>query len=165
MNAPVQNRTHWKQLVNPKYLGVYCLVNGQDMTVTIKSVGREIVIGDGGKKEECTVAQLTNAKPMILNRTNCKTIEKMYGPYLEDWAGKSITVYETSTRVAGETVACLRIRKDVPNAQPVKEPLAQDRFEKAMQQVRDGKYDPNKLFSDYALTSSQIDQMNQEFGA
>ncbi|MFK5282533.1 hypothetical protein ACI3PL_23520, partial [Lacticaseibacillus paracasei] len=66
----MENKTHWKKLVNPVYLGVYSLPNEQDdLTVTILSVAREQVIGEGGKKEECTVAQIKNNKPLILNRT------------------------------------------------------------------------------------------------
>lgn len=160
MNAQTQNRTHWKQLINPKYLGVYCLPNGQDLTVTIRSVGREIVIGDGGKKEECTVAQLMNSKPMILNRTNCKTIERMYGPYLEDWSGKSITVYESAVKVAGEMVACLRIRKEVPNIQKVLHPITPQQFDKALKAVETGHYSIDQIVAGYALTQDQLNQLN-----
>ena len=62
-------KTHWKKLVNPDYLGVYSLPNGQDITLTVKKVVREMVKSDRGS-EECTVAHFfENQKPMILNRT------------------------------------------------------------------------------------------------
>ena len=52
---------------------------------------------------------------MILNRTNCKTISKVCGsPYIEQWAGHRIQIYATTTRMAGETVECLRIRDKAP---------------------------------------------------
>lgn len=111
-----QPKTHWKRLVNPEYLGAHSLEPGKDMTLTIKSVGREMVKGEGGKKEECTVAHFNEpVKPMILNRTNCKTISKVHlTPYIEDWAGKKITVYATTTKAAGDEVECLRVRPFVP---------------------------------------------------
>lgn len=110
-------KTHWKKLINPEYIGAYSLEAGKDLTVTIEKVVREMVTGDGGKKEECTVAYLKGHKPLILNRTNSKTITKLYNsPYIEDWAGKQITLYATTTRVAGETVECLRIRPTLPKA-------------------------------------------------
>ena len=110
-----ETRTHWKKLINPEYIGAYSLENGKDLTVSIEKVIREMVTGDGGKKEECTVAYLVGQKPLILNRTNSKTITKIYNsPYIEDWAGKKITLYATTTRVAGETVECLRIRPAIP---------------------------------------------------
>lgn len=109
-----EQKTHWKKLVNPEYIGAYAL-EGSDLTVSIDRVVRELVTGDGGKKEECTVAYLTNQKPLILNRTNSKIITKLYNsPYIEDWAGKKITLYPTVTKVAGEMVECLRIRPSIP---------------------------------------------------
>ena len=86
-------QTHWKKLINPDYIGAYALDPGKDLTVQISQVRREMVTGADGKKEECTVAYLKDQKPMILNVTNCKTIEKLYGPYIEDWNGKYITLY------------------------------------------------------------------------
>ena len=53
-------------------------------------------------------------KPMILNRTNAKSIQALVGsPYVEDWAGHRITLYATTTRLGGEMVECLRIRPTV----------------------------------------------------
>lgn len=109
-----EHKTHWKKLVNPDYIGAYAL-EGCDLTVTIDKVVREMVTGDAGKKEECTVAYLIGQKPFILNRTNSKMITKLYNsPYIEDWAGKKITIYPTTTRVAGEVTECLRIRPAIP---------------------------------------------------
>ena len=54
-------------------------------------------------------------KPMILNKTNCERIEKLYGtPYIEDWAGKRVIVMRTKTDFAGEKVDCLRIKMELP---------------------------------------------------
>lgn len=110
-----QQKTHWKILVNPLYIGAYMVQS--DITVRITKVVREIVKGENGKSEECTVAYLEGTKPIILNRTNSKTITKLYGsPYIEDWVGKWITIYPTTTKVAGETVECLRIRTVKPTS-------------------------------------------------
>lgn len=110
------SKTHWKKLVNPEYLGAYSLEDGQDMVLTIRSVGVETVVGAQGKKEECTVARFDGSgKPMILNRTNMKMITKLYKtPYIEDWAGKRVQVFQDVTKMGGETVECLRIRPFVP---------------------------------------------------
>lgn len=109
------SETHYKKLINPDYLGAYSLDPGKDMVLTIKAVGREMITGTGGKKEECPVCHWAEEqKPMILNVTNMKTIAKMYGPYIENWAGKKVQIYATTTKFAGDTVECLRIRKDPP---------------------------------------------------
>jgi len=109
-----EQQTHWKVLVNPAYIGAY-MMNGKDLTVRIIKVVHEVVKGDQGKEEMCMVAHLEGTKPFIVNRTNAKTITKIYGsPYIESWAGKLITLYPTTTKVAGETVECLRIRQVKP---------------------------------------------------
>lgn len=111
----METKTHWKRLINLDYIGAYSLEDGKDMNVTIDKVVRELVTGNGGKKEECTVAYLIGNKPFIINRTNGKMIQKIVGsPFIEDWAGKTITVYATTTKVAGEEVECLRIRPVLP---------------------------------------------------
>ena len=107
---------HWKQLANYDYLGAYSLDGMTELTVTIKSVTQELVTGNAGRKENCIVAHFSdNAKPMILNRTNCKTIQKIYStPNIEEWVGKKIILFVSTASLAGETVECLRIRPYPP---------------------------------------------------
>ena len=107
-------KTHWKKLENPDYIGAYSLDAGKDLTVTIEKIVREMVTGQGGKKEECTIAILKGQKPFILNRTNQKMIQKIYDtPYIEEWTGKKITLYVAKIRAFGEdNVECLRIRNE-----------------------------------------------------
>ena len=115
------SETHYKKLINPDYLGAYSLEPGKDMILTIKSVGKEVITGAGGKKEECIVCRwVEDQKPMILNVTNCKTISKMLKtPYVEKWAGHRIQIYATTTKFGGDTVECLRIRKDPPEEKQI----------------------------------------------
>lgn len=108
-------KTHWKKTFNPDYIGAYVLEPGEEKTVTITKVVNEMVVGQNGKKEECTVAYLKNDKPFILNRTNCKTITKLYDtPYIEEWAGKSVIIYADKVKAFGEQVEALRIRMRKP---------------------------------------------------
>lgn len=108
--------THWKSLTNPNYLGSYAFKNNQDMVCTIKVVRNEVVTGEGGRKEECTVCYFVeNVKPMILNKTNMKTISKVAGsPFVEDWAGHKIQIYvDPKVRFGKEVTGGLRIRSKV----------------------------------------------------
>nr|AKH47488.1 hypothetical protein [uncultured marine virus] len=131
-------KTHWKKLENPDYIGAYSIEENKDLTVTILEVKREIVIGQGGKKEECTIAYLKNQKPFILNRTNMKTIQKIHNtPYIEDWSGKMITLFVTKIKAFGEdNVECLRIRKTNPT--PIKLPELLPTDETSWNNVVDG---------------------------
>jgi len=110
-----ENLTHWKAFLNLDYMGAYSLTPGEERVVEIVSVGREMVKGSDGKEKECTVAKLKNEKPFILNRTNCKTLTKIYKtPYIEQWAGKKIIVYADKVKAFGEEVEALRIRPTEP---------------------------------------------------
>ncbi|MCI2026174.1 MAG: hypothetical protein LKJ74_05235 [Clostridiales bacterium] len=110
------SKTHWKKLTNPDYLGAYALDPGKDLVATIQYVCEEKVVGSDGKKEDCTVVHFQESiKPLILNVTNAKTIEKVYGtPFIEDWAGKKIQIYSAKVKAFGEVVEALRIRQLVP---------------------------------------------------
>jgi len=112
------SQTHWKKLHNPDYIGAYALEPGKDMILTIKSVKNENVVGPDGKKEECMVMTFmeNNVKPMIVNSTNAKTIEKLYKtPYIEEWQGRKIQLFVDKIKAFGEQVEALRIRPKVPN--------------------------------------------------
>ncbi len=114
------SKTHWKQLVNMDYIGAYALPDEKDLTLTIAKVVKEMVTGANGKKEQCMVMYFkeTQYKPMILNRTNAKTITSLCGSaYVEDWIGHRVTLYGSTTRLGGDVVECLRIRPTEAAAQ------------------------------------------------
>lgn len=153
-------KTHWKRLMNPDYVGAYWLPPGKDVTVTIDYVVREQITSTGGKKEECTVAHLRDGvKPFILNATNSKSIAKMYGNYIEDWAGKQITLYATTTKMGGETVECLRIRPKVATRTPP--PIGDERLEKALVSIAAGEFTLQKLRANFALTKDQAERVTK----
>jgi len=159
----MSNKTHWKRLMNPDYIGAYSLNEGEDLTVKIDYVVREMITGTGGKKEECTVAHLVAQKPFILNATNSKSIARLYGPYIEDWAGKPITIYASTTKLAGDTVECLRIRPTVTRRQPPK--ITDERLKVALDQIRSGNYTAQKLRGNFTLTADQAAWLDQELQA
>ena len=119
-----QNLTHWKKLENNDYLGSYALLPGTDLVAQIKSVWQEDVFNpSSGGKESCTVVHFVDnsIKPMILNVTNCKTISKLYDtPYIEQWAGRYISIYIAKVKAFGETVDALRIRTKIPTIKQFK---------------------------------------------
>lgn len=109
------NLTHWKKLTNPNYLGAYSLQPGEERTVEVVKVVREMVKGVDGKSEECTVAHLKNEKPFILNATNCKVMTKVFGtPYIEMWSGRSVIVYAAKIKAFGEEMEALRVKNVKP---------------------------------------------------
>ena len=115
-------KTHWKVLANYDYIGAYSLEDiAEEITITISKVQVEMVTAPGGKKEDCIIAHFeekymngVTIKPMVLNKTNCNIITNLYGPFIEDWVGKKITIYATTTKMARDIVPCLRIKKETP---------------------------------------------------
>jgi len=118
-------KTHWKKLDNPNYLGAYSLLDGEttEVTATIQKVVTETVKTSRGD-DDCKVMYLKGIKPMILNATNSKTIEALYGtPFIEDWVGKRVIIYVANERIKGEQIDCLRIKNYKPEAVEKKEIL------------------------------------------
>ncbi|WP_281512254.1 hypothetical protein [Mammaliicoccus vitulinus] len=114
---------HWKNLSDYQYLGAYSLDGITDsITLTIKKITSERVTCEGGASENCIIAYFkeTNVngvviKPMILNKTNCKTIEKLYHTGdVDKWSDKKIIVYATTTKFQRDILPCLRVKNELP---------------------------------------------------
>lgn len=148
-------RTHWKKLTDPRFIGVYALPNeGDDLTVEITHVTHEEIKMIGGKKEMHTIAHLKGQKPLILNKTNSLSIEKLYGPYIETWSGKLITLYASITNMGKDkNVPCLRVRPQVMTKK--KQFISDDRIKKAIEQIKAGSYTEQKLRETFEITAEQ----------
>jgi hypothetical protein len=86
-----------------------------DRTLEIASVNRGELTGDQNRKtKKPMVSFVGEAKKLALNKTNGKTIAKLYGTDTDDWAGELITLYPTTTAFGGETVGCIRVRPQRP---------------------------------------------------
>lgn len=107
-------QTHWKKLNNPDYIGAYAFERGEEKIVTIKEVTRETITGTGGQKSEETVVHFTqNVKPLILNSTNAKIIEKVLKtPYIEEWKGGNIVLVVRQVQAFGEMVDAVRVKME-----------------------------------------------------
>ena len=155
----METKTHWKKLVDPRFIGAYALPNGDDLTVTIEHVKLETITMMGGKKEDHTIAYFAGQKPMILNVTNSKSIHKLYGAYIEDWAGKQITLFASTAKMGGEMVECLRIRPSV--ARKAKEAIKDARLDAAIISIKNGDFTKEKLYLKFSLTAEQEKKLNE----
>lgn len=110
---------HWKKLTNPNYLGSYAFEPGEEKPLTIREICTEEVTNPSDPdhlKEICVVAYFTqNEKPLILNKTNLKAIERLAGtPDVEKWPGTGIILCVQKVRAFGELVDAVRIRPVKP---------------------------------------------------
>lgn len=111
---------HWRNFTDLKYLRAELFSPKEEKVLTISRVVREQVKSNTGQISEKPVAYFVepDVLPMVLNATNCKVIEQLYETgNIYDWIGKKIQVFATSTKVAGEQVPCLRVRKIIPKSQ------------------------------------------------
>ena len=109
--------THWKKLVDTNYLGSWDIVGGRLVLQIVKIKQERIFNQNKNAEESCTVAYFSDEryKPMILNKTNCKTMQKLTGsPYIEKWAGTRIEIKTEKVKAFGELVDALRISKTAP---------------------------------------------------
>lgn len=162
----MSNKTHYKKLRNPLYMGSYELMTGgepKDMVVTILKVDKQMV-NNGGKSEECVVATLKNQKPFILNSTNSKMITKVTGsPYIEDWSGKSIILYVTKVKFGRDWHDALRIRDEVPR-EDIKEDLnpQHERWDGALKAIREGKVTVESIQQAFNINDENLKLLQNE---
>lgn len=106
--------THWKKLMNPKYLGSYDLEFGKEYHVKIERIEKAVdIIGDKGKKEKKPILHFVGAsKPLILNPTNAKMMTVVSGtPEIEGWIGKTfvIKVVKEKTNFDPQPIDVIRV--------------------------------------------------------
>lgn len=96
-------------------------LQGKDWTMKIVRCTAGEVTGDKGRKSKKPVLCFEGAtKKLALNKSNGKTIARLYGNDTDKWAGQLVTLFPTTTEFGGETVDCIRIRPTVPKAPAAK---------------------------------------------
>lgn len=107
---------HWKAMMDRDYIYAFDL-GGKDVVVTIDRV-QVGTLRNGKQSTKKPVAYFRGKeKGLPLNSTNCKSIAKLIGSNdTDDWIGKQITLYPTTTEMAGETVECVRVRPYLPKS-------------------------------------------------
>ncbi len=100
-----------------KYLKAADLPDGQFVPVTIERVELQNVAGNDSPEETKPILHFVGKeKGMVMNRTNSQEIANAFGDETDDWMGKRVLIYATTTLFQGKTVACLRVK--VPKATP-----------------------------------------------
>lgn len=91
---------------------------------------------------------------MILNKTNCKAIAKAVGsPYMEDWAGKKVSIYISKVKAFGDMVEAIRIREKAPQA---KRKLSDTDFRRMLESIEAGKFSRESAKEKFDLSPEQL---------
>lgn len=103
---PVPKKMHWRSLQNPNYTGHYTLLEMgvNELEVLITRVTKEPVLDANGQSKMATLLYMEGLKPLWLNTTNQKTIERVLGtPFVQEWVGKKITLYVDKVKIESYT--------------------------------------------------------------
>lgn len=119
--------TDVRKMYDKDFLYAYDL-EGRDVTVTIERVQQGTLTGKGGKSNKKPVLYFRGTKKGLgLNITNARTIAALYGSFdSEQWIGKRVTLYPTTTTFGPDTIDCIRIRNKVPDAKAKAEVIRDD---------------------------------------
>lgn len=83
-------------------------LRGQEVELVISDVAIEDIDHDGTAKP--VIKFEGHRKSLVLNKTNAKAIAKLHGDVMDEWVGKTVTLYPDETTFKGETVPCIRVR-------------------------------------------------------
>ena len=84
----------------------------EDEPTTVTVAGVEAVELDDGTKYALSFEE--SGKQLILNVTNGRTIEKLYGDETDDWIGKRITLFAAQVEFKGDQVMAVRVSLKKP---------------------------------------------------
>lgn len=70
----------------------------------------------GQKKRKIGLSFDGKDKGLMLNKTNAKIVAKQHGQDMDDWVGKEINIYPTTTDYEGRPVECIRVEDYIPPA-------------------------------------------------
>jgi len=112
INTVKGQKTHWKTLFNPKYIGSYSFQPEEVKTLTIKKIMVEEVKSKIGTDVLPIIYwEETSENPLVGNHTNSQSISKIAkSSFLEDWVGVKVSLFVTNIRVQGQDVEAIRIR-------------------------------------------------------
>lgn len=117
-----EQKHHWKKTVSdPNFIGEGDFQEGEEKVATIKTVKvQEAVATAEGKSKKDVLYFQEPLKPMIMNVSRGKSIEKVAGSgFYEDWPGVKIQLYiEHGIKAFGEVVSAVRVRPFKPRIQP-----------------------------------------------
>ncbi len=152
------SKTHYKKLLGPdasEYLGQWDLQKPDgtyaEPVVEIAKVEkytprirRQIKQPDGTYKDEkvkrLAVSFVGKRKRWLAGTVSHEVLKGMYGPYIEDWVGKRISLYFDPSVMFGKTrTGGIRVRPTPPDEEPTSDPLDRPIDEIAAERIEEAR--------------------------
>lgn len=152
--------SHWRQMfADEKYLGAYSLEKDgkyEPVIVTIDNIYIGDFLSQGGKEKRPFVKLKEFDKPMVVNRTNFRRLEKFFNSFdPKTYEGKQIVLGVENVSSPEGIVPALRFStRPLPVIQ--KPQLPESAMQKALESVqKNGKSAMDKIEAKYSLTDEQ----------
>ena len=86
------------------------LLKGHKVTLTIKNVDVEDLVGETGKAAAKVIVSFAERPlELVLPKTNGECLRRMFGNNPHSWIGKRVTFFPTTTKFGRDTVDCIRV--------------------------------------------------------
>ena len=106
----------WIKIVDPNFINAELIgTTGAEMVVTIKDINFAECYDEGSKQK--TMKQsvfFEECKPLVLNKTNAKTLKKLFSPNSDnpaDAVGHKVILKVEKVKAFGKTVDAIRIKE------------------------------------------------------
>lgn len=154
---------HWRSLFanEEKFIGSWVLEkDGKfvNQVVHIEKFYQDTLVGSMGKENKVVAKLREFEKPMVINRTNFKRLETLFESFdLDQYLNKPITLQVEKVKSPEGLVNSLRFstRKPVQTLPPIKD----EDFDKALEAVKKGSTNLEKLQATRSLTPQQIERI------
>lgn len=115
--------TDYRSMFDRKFVAAFDLGRGDTVVVIDRVKAETLKAGPQDDAKKRPVVWFKGKELAFpLNKTNARAIAGMYGNKVEDWVGKPISIYATTTQVGRDTKECIRVRPTPPK--PGQQPTA-----------------------------------------
>lgn len=106
----------WEKIIDPNFINAELIGEiGAERVVTIKDIDFMECFDNKSKgKVQKQAVSFEECKPMVLNKTNAKTLKKLFSPNDDDPAlciGHKVVLYVVSCKVGGKDTTGIRIKE------------------------------------------------------
>lgn len=106
----------WEKVIDPNFINAELIgTEGAEKVVTIKDIDFAECYDDGSKKKvQKQSVFFEECKPLVLNKTNAKTLKKLFSPNSDspkDCIGHKVALKVEKVKAFGKVVDAIRIRE------------------------------------------------------
>jgi hypothetical protein len=93
-------------------------LQGKSVVVVINEIEFDTIGKDSKEGKKLILSFKGKDKKMVCNKTNAKTLEKLYGDDTDDWIGRPIKLVSREVEFQGDVVWALRVSLEKPTLGP-----------------------------------------------